>query len=125
MADADETIPRNPETRYERRDVPLVAYAAAAIGLTLLLGIAPIAIRMGYPTTRHDVDRVLSALPPEPRLQTNPPQDLAAYLAEQKALLDSYGWIDREKGIAREPIDTAMKRLVQEGSEGFPSEAAR
>lgn len=125
MADADRTIPRNPETHYERRDVPLVAYAAAAIGLTLLLGIAPVAIRMGYPTIRHDVDRRLANVPPAPRLQTNPPQDLAAYLAQQKALLDSYGWVDREKGIVREPIDAAMKRLLREGSDGFPSEAAR
>ncbi len=125
MADADRTIPRNPETQYERRDVPLAVYAAAAIGLTLLLGIAPIAIRMGYPTIRHDVDRRLAVVPSAPRLQTNPPQELAAYLAEQKALLDSYGWVDREKGIAREPIDVAIGRLLRDGSDGFPSEAAR
>ena len=125
MADADRTIPRNPEAAYERRDLPLVAYVAAAVGLILLLGIAPIAIRIGYPTIRDDVDRHLTVRPPAPRLQTNPPRDLAAYLAEQKALLDSYGWVDREKGIAREPIDAAMKRLAQEGSDGFRSAAAR
>ena len=125
MADVERTIPRNPETDYERRDLPLVAYAAAAIGLILLLGIAPIAIRIGYPTVRDDVDRRLAVVPPAPRLQTSPPQDLAAYLAEQKALLDSYGWIDREKGIAREPIGAAMKRLVRDGSDGFPSRAAQ
>src|SRR5438477_12421848 len=102
MADVDRTILRNPQTDYERRDLPLWVYAAAAIGVTLLLGIAPIVIRAGYPTTRHDVDRRLAVVPPPPRLQTNPPQDLATYLAEQKALLDTYGWIDREKGIAHE-----------------------
>jgi hypothetical protein len=125
MADADRTIQQNPQTDYERRDLPLVAYAIAAIGLTLLLGIAPIAIRMGYPIIRHDVDRRLTVTPPAPHLQTKPPQDLDAYLAEQKALLDSYGWIDREKGIAREPIDAAMKQLTRDGSDGFPSGAAR
>jgi hypothetical protein len=125
MADADRTIQRNPETDYERRDLPLVAYAAAAIGIALLLGVAPIAIRIGYPAIRHDVERRLAIVPPAPRLQTKPPQDLAAYLAEQRALLDSYGWIDREKGIAREPIEAAMKQLVRDGSDGFPSEAAR
>ena len=125
MADADHTIERNPETDYERRDLPLAAYAAAAIGLTLLLVMAPVAIRIGYPTIRNDVDRRLAAVPLAPRLQTNPPQDLAAYLAEQQTLLDSYGWIDRDKGIAREPIDAAMKRLVHEGSNEFPSEAVR
>ena len=90
-----------------------------------MLGVAPIAIRIGYPMIRHDGDRHLAGLPSSPRLQTRPPQDLAAYLAEQKALLESYGWIDREKGIAREPIGAAMKRIVREGSDGFPSAAAR
>ena len=124
MAESSESPLRNLDTDYERRDVPLRIYAIAAIGLTVLLAVAPLVVRLGYPETGGDVNRQLTITPPEPRLQTNPPDDLAAYLAEQRALLGSYGWVDRDKGIAREPIDEAMKRLVREGTEGFPKQTA-
>ncbi len=124
MAESPGTPLRNLDTDYEQRDVPLRVYAFAAIGLILLLAIAPLVIRLTYPETGGDVNRHLTITPPEPRLQTSPPGDLAAYLAEQRALLGSYGWVDHDKGIAREPIGEAMKRLVSEGSDGFPKQTA-
>jgi hypothetical protein len=56
---------------------------------------------------------------PEPRLQRAPAGDLDAFLREQKARLTGYGWIDRDRGIARMPIDAAMARLAAEGDAGF------
>lgn len=56
-------------------------------------------------------------LPPEPRLQlapghsAHPLDEMKEMIAEQDKVLSSYGWIDREAGIARIPIDQA-KRLV-------------
>ena len=44
----------------------------------------------------------------EPRLQSNPPAELEAYLARENQLLSSYGWVDQKKGIARIPIRRAM-----------------
>ncbi len=54
-------------------------------------------------------------LPPEPRLQVNPQQDLKAMRADEDALLRSYGWVDRNAGVVRIPIDRAMNLLVQRG----------
>jgi hypothetical protein len=54
-------------------------------------------------------------LPPDPRLQTNPRQDLADLRAREDALLGSYEWVDKRAGIARIPIDEAMKLVVQRG----------
>jgi len=54
-------------------------------------------------------------VPPEPRLQTNPKQDLRDLLAAEDKVLNSYGWVDRTRGIVRIPIDEAMKLTVQRG----------
>lgn len=54
-------------------------------------------------------------LPAEPRLQTTPARDLAAIRGEEERLLTSYGWVDEQKGIARIPIDEAMRLIAQRG----------
>lgn len=64
-----------------------------------------------YPLAAQQENRV----PPEPRLQTDPRQDLADMRAKEQELLDSYGWVDKNAGIVRIPIDTAMKLTLQRG----------
>jgi hypothetical protein len=54
-------------------------------------------------------------LPPEPRLQTNPRGDLQDLRAQEDQILNSYGWIDKNTGVVRIPIDEAMKLVVQRG----------
>jgi hypothetical protein len=61
-------------------------------------------------------------LPPEPRLQTNPRQDLSDLHAKEDELLGSYGWVDRNAGVVRIPIDEAMKLMLQRG---LPTRSAR
>jgi hypothetical protein len=46
---------------------------------------------------------------PAPLLQPAPQPDRAAYFAEKRRLLDSYGWVDRQAGIARIPLDEALR----------------
>jgi hypothetical protein len=46
---------------------------------------------------------------PPPRLQTAPMPERAAYFAEKHKLTTSYGWVDRQAGIARIPLDAAMR----------------
>src|SRR3990172_9852623 len=41
-------------------------------------------------------------------------EELAHLRAEQLELLNSYRWIDREKGVVGIPIDRAMEMTVQE-----------
>ncbi len=50
-----------------------------------------------------------------PLLETRPQANLADYLAAKQRLIDGYAWIDRQAGIARIPIDEAM-RAVAEGA---------
>jgi hypothetical protein len=50
-----------------------------------------------------------------PLLQPAPQPDRATYFAEKRRLLDSYGWVDRQAGIARIPLEHAMKLLAARG----------
>ena len=54
-------------------------------------------------------------LPPEPRLQTSPRQDLTELRRREDAILGSYGWVDKDAGVVRIPIGEAMKLTLERG----------
>lgn len=54
-------------------------------------------------------------LPPAPRLQTQPREDLKRMRAEEETYLNSYGWVNAAAGTAHIPIDRAMQQLLQQG----------
>ena len=54
-------------------------------------------------------------LPPEPRIQANPAADMKTLREQEDAVLTTYGWVDRPAGIARIPIDVAMRQVLDEG----------
>ncbi|HVC19490.1 MAG TPA: hypothetical protein VNE16_05385 [Vicinamibacterales bacterium] len=56
-----------------------------------------------------------ASTPIGPGVQANPPADLAALLARENAILDTYGWVDQSNGVVRIPIARAMQLLVQRG----------
>ncbi len=64
-----------------------------------------------YPLAVGQEDR----LPPEPRLQTNPRQDLRDLRTAEDQTLKSYQWIDQNGGVVRIPIDEAIKLTLQRG----------
>ena len=53
-------------------------------------------------------------LPPEPRLQPSPQNDLAVFRAKKEALLSGYGWTDTSHTYARIPIARAMQIYAQQ-----------
>ena len=64
-----------------------------------------------YPLAIGEANRV----PPEPRLQTNPRADLQALRAHEDEPLNTYGWVDKQGGIVRIPIEEAIKIMAQRG----------
>jgi hypothetical protein len=118
----------NPQVDHEESDVNIRAILGFGAGLVavavvihllmwLLLGYfeareakQALAPRM-YPLAAEQANR----LPPEPRLQTTPREDLADLRVREEALLNSYGWVDRNAGIVRIPIDAAMKLTLERG----------
>jgi hypothetical protein len=60
-------------------------------------------------------------IPPLPRLQVAPQQEIHDYWEGQQGILNSYGWVDRNIGTLRIPIDRAMRLVLQRG---LPARAA-
>src|SRR5262245_3271502 len=51
--------------------------------------------------------------PPPPRLQQYPVQDLENLRSREREALDHYGWVDRDQGIVRIPVDRAIDLIAQ------------
>jgi hypothetical protein len=57
-----------------------------------------------------------------PRLVESEPRVLAEFRKTEDALLSSYGWVEKDKGLVRIPIDEAMRLVVERGLPRFPAE---
>jgi hypothetical protein len=52
---------------------------------------------------------------PQPQLLVHPGRELEKLQGAERAQLDTYGWSDRSRGIARIPIARAMQLIVERG----------
>jgi len=59
--------------------------------------------------------------PPGPRLQVTPALELAELRAREQQVLDGYAWVDKERGIARIPVEEAMRLVAERGLPEFPA----
>ena len=53
--------------------------------------------------------------PPEPRLQVNPNEDMRLMREEEDRLLGEAGWVNRQQGIVRLPVEVAMEEILSRG----------
>ena len=112
-------------TDYERSDADPRLIAALALGSAIFLAATPLMLRVIYPSsTRQTVIGRDLPQPAAPRLEINPRESLAVLHAHEDAALTHYGWIDREHGVARIPIDRAMALLAERGRPGWPTQAS-
>jgi hypothetical protein len=51
----------------------------------------------------------------QPVLQSAPQQDRERYLAEKRKLTESWAWVDRDAGVARIPVEEAMRIMAARG----------
>jgi len=114
-----------PEVGHEERDVNAWAIGKFAIGLVVLCGLTLLLLAGLFkyfkgqeaanqpPPSEISIDT--SRLPPEPRLETTPIQDLEAMRAAEDLALSSYGWVDQKASVVRIPIDRAIDLLAQRG----------
>jgi hypothetical protein len=116
----------NPEVAHEHSDVNIRAILTFGVVLTIVAAVVHLLIYVlfGYFNGRENVQKratyPLAAeqekrVPPEPRLQTDPRQDLANLRAKEDDALTTYGWVDRNAGVVRIPIDQAMKLTLERG----------
>jgi len=121
----DENSQHTPGAGHEETDINVwavgkfaVALAlVAAAALFLLVGLFRYFFRAkGPPAGRSQVaaSEPVKAFP-QPQLQQSEVLDLKAVRAAEDQVLNSYAWIDPEKGVVRIPIDRAMDLLVERG----------
>lgn len=116
----DERIVVNPDTHFEPSDMRVGVIAAVAAGVLLYVTLAPFILTRIYHPALRDVSRSLDIKPPAPELQLNPANDLVKFRAQEEQQLDSYGWVDRDQGIAHIPIAQAMQDVAKRGIGDFP-----
>jgi hypothetical protein len=117
--------------KHEESDVNFGGIVAFAVGL-VIVGAVVAVVALGvfryfsrqdsqgpveYPLALSEENR----LPPEPRLQTNPRQDMRDLRAQEESVLHSYGWVDRNAGVVRIPIDDAIRLTLERGLPARPA----
>jgi hypothetical protein len=116
----------NPEIHHEHSDVNIRAILGFGAALVVIAAVVHLLIYVlfGYFDSRENArvpaEYPLAATqghrePPEPRLQTDPRQDLADLRAKEDEVLGSYGWVDKNAGLVRIPIDAAVKLTLERG----------
>lgn len=94
----------------------------AIISMVLMWGM--FVILDDYQTAQFDATDPLaetSQLPPAPRLQIIPEDDLIKMKAAEQEVLDNYGWVFRTAEIVRLPIDRAIDLSLERREQVFPT----
>jgi hypothetical protein len=117
--------PRNQEVHFERTDWSLRLSAGIILGTIVSVWIITSLVYLVFLYFAHS--RALSSpqplpievhgnpMPPEPRLQASPREDLKAMRTREDWTLSHYSWIDKKRGIAEIPIDRAIQIVAQRG----------
>ena len=117
----------NPEVSHERSDVnvfSILMFGLALLVVAIIISLfvwwlfdhfAARAAQSGRPLPAEAARAAGEPVLPEPRLQVSPAQDLQTMRATEDAILNNYGWEDRQAGIVRLPIDRALQILADRG----------
>ena len=126
MAESD--LHREPRTdlqaSYELSDLRPGYIAFFGIGLSVVLVISVViaSLIVHYKTVQHarqdtPIPRLAQEreATPGPRLQVDAHSELHQMRAAEDAALNNYGWVDKNAGIVRIPVDQAMEVLAKKG----------
>jgi hypothetical protein len=115
----------NVDVEHEHRDVNVRLILAVAGGLVVTAVIVHLAMfgLFRYFEEREAVRKprayplasLETQLPPEPRIQARPAENLMELQRRDQDILSNYGWVDERAGIARIPIEQAMRLTVERG----------
>lgn len=105
---------------YEPRDISIRLVIWAAVGTLALVVVVLVALWFSLapaggapPLTAPGFFAGEQRAPGEPPLQGNPVEDLQRREEFARRRLDSYGWVDGQRGIVHIPIDRAMALYVK------------
>jgi hypothetical protein len=131
MSDQNHDDGQSESTAYETRDVRIRPLVMSLVGLSVAI-IASYFIVLGVfrlfnaretakDATADPVAVQRATLPPEqrlppaPRIQADPAGEYEVLRRQEEEILTTYGWVDRQAGTVRIPVDQAMKLVVEQG----------
>lgn len=112
---------RHPETRDVWPTALLLFAGGLVVFLIVALGVLYLLFRPQALWPRQGAEWADNRA--SPALSTSPHEDLAAVRGHEDAELAELAWIDREKGIARIPIEDAMQLIARNGLPNWSNDA--
>jgi len=107
---------------YERSDVSSKLVACIAAGLAGFVVAVPLLMPLAFPRAMRPV--TASARPAlssdAPPLEITPFEELLSRRRGDDQLSQTYGWVDRDRGIVRIPVSRARDLLSRRGLPGWP-----
>jgi len=117
-------VPHDP-VAHEHSDVNvrgILWFTAGLIGIAAVIHVAIALLFVAFERRTAAVDpqpaplaQPSGQLPPSPRLQTRPADDLKALRADEDALLQGEGQAGEQPGVYRIPIERAKELIVERG----------
>lgn len=123
----DEYLETPPGAEYEHTDANVWIIVKFLVWLTISAVVIHVGLGLMYgfliEQSKETSDRQypLSAaaderqLPPVPRLQQFPHNELYTFRVGEEELLHRYGWMNKNAGTVHIPVEAAMRALVQKG----------
>lgn len=102
--------PENPEVRRSHHTTAVIL---AAVLVVFACGLVAVVGLMNPTPTDQQIAAIHARNPAFNLEKSTPKANAAALEATQEAQLSGYGWVDKQNGIAKIPIDRAMELIVQ------------
>lgn len=90
----------------------------AAIVLAISIGLFRFFVARPADVRANPMASEAPRFPPSPRIEEHPAGELQQLRQQEDRTLTTYGWVDRQAGIVRIPIDRAIDLQLQRG---FPA----
>jgi hypothetical protein len=120
--ESDLQSPAHPGSGHETTDISVRPLITFVVVLVVSLAAVLIVLRGQislYEKAQSPGQVTMEPQPPitgmptsDPRIQEKPSLEMSEFRAKEKAELESTGWVDRQKGIAKIPVEDAMKLVV-------------
>jgi len=116
----EQTVHNSPNgAGHEQSEVSVrlivVSLAFLAVGTFLVFILVVGIFRYFYDTDKTGEALRQGVIPPEPRIEVAPYEQLQQLRAREDHILNSYAWVDQKAGTVRVPIDHAIDLLAAKG----------
>jgi len=93
----------------------VVSLAGLAIVTFLVFVVVVGVFRHFYDSDKTGQARRQAVVPPEPRIEVAPYEQLQQIRVKEDHVLTTYAWVDKQNGVVRVPIDRAIDLLAAKG----------